>query len=221
MRTSCLIFGVSEALGAVIWCVAGAGIFGSPLTGMDRLNLVHVWAFLLTGPFSALLAAIVALWRPRAGGAWLVGGGVASGVFAVPFLLTDAHILPLALASAPMVLMGRRMLRSDQVARAAGETDNGRSRNATGKQGSASSIKSVLLGAVFFFVAACGALAPFLLLMDGAGESRYRFAGGALLLLVSVAGLLTVMRKRLHVRFEFLAGMWLASLLVGLNLLFG
>src|SRR5580765_8746625 len=107
----CLIFGTVEGLGAALWCAAGAGIYGSPLAGMGGLELAHVWAFLLTGPLSALLAAIVILWQPRWGAAWLIAGALASGTLvsgalAAPYFTTDAHILPLALVSLPMLVIG-------------------------------------------------------------------------------------------------------------------
>jgi hypothetical protein len=52
-----LTFGVLEFLGYGFWCIAGLGIYGSPLAGMSLDELDTAWQFLLLGPFSFLPAA--------------------------------------------------------------------------------------------------------------------------------------------------------------------
>src|SRR5262245_46484483 len=101
-----LILGVLLFGGAGLWCLGGAGIYGSPLAEMQGEELTRVWVFLVAGPFSALPAAIVGKWRIKLSAGWFILGGLLSGGVAVTFLGTDAGILPLMLASLPMVLLG-------------------------------------------------------------------------------------------------------------------
>jgi hypothetical protein len=108
-RISLLIGGMLSA-GAALWCLAGAGIYGSPLVGMRAEELILVFIFLLIGPFSALPAAIVGRQQPKLAGTWLILGGLISGGVAVNFFWTDAGIFPLLLVSLPMVLLGRWLL---------------------------------------------------------------------------------------------------------------
>jgi hypothetical protein len=85
-----LALGVVVFLGAALWCLGGAGIYGSPLAGMSGDELIRVWAFLILGPFSVLPAA-VAMWaKPRLGAAWLIVTGALSGCLSALFLRTDA-----------------------------------------------------------------------------------------------------------------------------------
>jgi hypothetical protein len=79
---------------------------------MEKQELNRVWALLLSGPFSALLAAILALWYPKAGAAWFVLGGICSGCLAITFLDTDAGMIPLLLVSVPMLVIGAWLLRA-------------------------------------------------------------------------------------------------------------
>jgi hypothetical protein len=233
VRTFCLIFGLLEGLGAGIWCLAGAGIYGSPLADMRGLELAHVWAFLILGPFSALFASILALWKPQRGGAWLFFGGIASGFLAVPFLATDAYILPLVLASLPMALVGRWLLRT---ANRATEFGEGAERPVEGQaqQFSSAGVGSILLGALLFLVAFIGTYGLFVVLalnnvtgLRGPPSDTYPVVypnanqadGVVLLTLGAVTGLVSVFRKQLRLRVEAVAGMWLALLLGGLFIL--
>ena len=75
----CIALAALEAGGAGLWCVAGAGIYGSPLDNMHGDELRLVLAFLLIGPFLFLAASLLMLARPRLGGGVLAAGGVASG----------------------------------------------------------------------------------------------------------------------------------------------
>jgi hypothetical protein len=109
-----LVLGILELTGAVLWCIAGAGIYGSPLVGMDSRELIKVWAFLFAGSLSVLPAAILACYWPRWGGLWLIGGGLLSGyliVFSIPHpnLRGGLHfesVVPLLLVSMPMLVVG-------------------------------------------------------------------------------------------------------------------
>jgi hypothetical protein len=80
-------------------------MYGSPLVGLQNEELMRIWCFLLTGPFSALAAAILTRWCPKAGAAWFLVGGICSAGLAVTFLNTDAGMLPL-LVSVPMLAVG-------------------------------------------------------------------------------------------------------------------
>ncbi|MBX3426406.1 MAG: hypothetical protein KF688_12060 [Pirellulales bacterium] len=232
-RTACLIFGVVEALGAGLWLLAGAGVYGSPLAGMDGPELARIGAFLLAGPLSALLAAIVVLRRPRWGAAWLVAGGFASGALAVPFLRTDAHILPLALVSLPMLVVGLWLIKASADATGSGAgsehpVEPGR------QQDSRSGIGSVLLGVLLFLIAAVGtyALTIALAINNVTGlrgairpdnpliRENQDLADGIVVVLVATAVVgITMLRKRLRLRWEAVAGTWAAVLLGGLILL--
>jgi hypothetical protein len=101
-----LALGILELLGAGLWCVGGAGIYGSPLVGMSADELTKVWAFLLVGPFSVLPAALAMWWNSRLGTAWLVVAGVLSGCLGTLFLSTDAGVFPILLVSLPMLVLG-------------------------------------------------------------------------------------------------------------------
>jgi hypothetical protein len=110
--------GILELIGAVLWCVAGAGIYGSPLAGLDREELLKVSAFLLAGPLSVLPAVILARYHPMWGSLWLVVGGLISGyliLFSIPHpnLRGGLHfeaVVPLLLVSLPMLILGIRQL---------------------------------------------------------------------------------------------------------------
>jgi amino acid permease len=233
VRTFCLIFGVVEALGAALWCYAGAGIYGSPFSYLSGAEAARVWAFLLTGPFSALPASVVVLWRPRWGGAFLIAGGLGSGALAVPFIRTGAGIVPLAIASFPMFAVGLSLLLAS--ARAAGlASGTGQSVEPGGQQCSRGGMGSILIRVVLFLVALIGTCALFGVLagnnvtgLRGAPRSDNPFfyenqdvADGVVFLLVAtLIGLITFVRKRLRLRAEAVAGMWMAVLLVGLIIL--
>jgi hypothetical protein len=109
-RRSALVVGVLLAVGGALWCLAGAGIYGSPLTEMQGEELTRVWAFLLIGPFSALPAAVLTRWYLKAGAAWFVFGGIGSACLAITFLFTDASVFPLLLVSLPMLAVGAGLL---------------------------------------------------------------------------------------------------------------
>jgi hypothetical protein len=105
-RRSALVVGALLAFGGALWCLGGAGIYGSPLAGMQGEERTRVWAFLLTGPFSALPAGILTRWYPKVGAVWFLLGGICSACLAVTFLGTDAGLVPLLVVSVPMVAVG-------------------------------------------------------------------------------------------------------------------
>lgn len=222
--TFCLILGFVEGLGAVLWCVAGAGMYGSPLPGLSPRFLASVLAFLAAGPCSAFLASVLALSAPRGGAAWFLGGGLLSGLLAVPLLGTDAGVLPLALVSLPMAFAGLWLLW--EAGRPAPVSEWPPPRG--GGAGSA------LLGALLFLAGAAGAYTLFGVLainnvtgLRGVPRAGAPFVhenedladGVVLLIVAAAAGLTTVARRRLHLRGEVLAGVWLALLLGGLVIL--
>ena len=62
--------------------IGGAGIYGSPLHGAGSwANFLRL--FLLTGPMTLFPASLLAIWRPRSAGIWLVFASFVSAVFAV------------------------------------------------------------------------------------------------------------------------------------------
>jgi len=229
-RTFGLIFGVVEALGAALWCLAGAGIYGSPIAGMQGPELAQVGAFLLTGPLSAFAASIVLFWRPRWGAAWLVAGGLASGALAVHYFSTDAQILPLAIVSVPMLGVGLWVIRASSSA-AGGGTASGHLVEPGGQQDLPGGMGSALLGVLRFLVAVVGTYALFIALavnnitgLRGTIRSDNPFVhenqdladGVVVLFVATLVTLITSVRKRLRLRGEVVAGMWLAVFLGGL-----
>jgi hypothetical protein len=105
-----LVFSLLEAAGAALWCAAGGGIYGSPLSGIPGEELARIGVFLVAGPFSAPSAALVAPWVPRIAGAWFLLGGLVSGAVALTFIPTDAGVLPLFVTSLPMLGCGAWLL---------------------------------------------------------------------------------------------------------------
>lgn len=230
VKTFYLIFGIVEFLVAALWCLAGAGIYGSPLAIFRGQELMHVLAFLSAGPFSVLPAAILALWQPRWGAIWLIVGGLISAALAVPYFSTDASVLPLILASLPMFIAGIWLIRASTLA--------SREQMQPAEQASGSEGQQVrrdemdLLPRVLLFLAAwIGTDAVLIVLvyynvtgLRGPRLSNQLFAyenetlanGVVLLLLAGVVGFMSFVRKRLRLRAEFVAGMWIALLLGGL-----
>lgn len=113
-----LLFGAFLLLGAGLWCIGGAGIYGSPLAGMSRSDFEKICAYLLVGPMSVLPATIVASRHPLWGGAWLIFGGILSGFITLviipdPILrgkMNFETLAPLLIVSLPMLLLGARQI---------------------------------------------------------------------------------------------------------------
>lgn len=83
-----LLFGFAVSLGSlqfvggILWALAGAGVYGSPLHGgAPWVN--RVLLFLATGPMSLLPASVLAIWWPRLAGAWLTVTAVVSAIAAI------------------------------------------------------------------------------------------------------------------------------------------
>jgi hypothetical protein len=217
-KTVCLLFGVVELACAALWCAAGAGIYGSPLAGMSDAQRTKAWLFLALGPFSVLPAALTMQWHRRLGAAWLVGAGLLSGLMAVRWFLADRGVLLAPLVSAPMVGVGLWQLLSRRAS--AREAEGTR----TARAG------SLVLGVILFVVGWVGTYALILVLaINNVTGLRGEFLPGTLtcqdqdyadtvvlLLVGGVVTLLTLLRKRLRLRWEFLAGLWAAVFLTGI-----
>lgn len=84
MHFTMIVVGGVEVVGYCLWAVF-AGSFGG---GGVKLQGGITWAswillFLLVGPMTLLVASVLAIWRPRCAGIWLVIASVASAVLAV------------------------------------------------------------------------------------------------------------------------------------------
>jgi hypothetical protein len=213
----CLLFGVVELAGAALWCVAGAGIYGSPLEGMSDDQLAKVWLFLAVGPLSVLPAALTMLWHRRLGAAWLLVGGAASGAMAVTWFLADRGVLVGPLVSVPMIGVGLWQL----VSRSGPAPADARPL--------AARAGSMALGVARFLVGWVGtyALLLVLILNDVTGlrgepgadllPQNADFADTVVVLSVgALVAVLTLLRARLRLRWELLAGQWVAVLLAAL-----
>ena len=227
--TACLIFGIVEGLLAGLWCLAGAGIYGSPLGSMSGLELAHVWAFLLIGPFSAFLAGIISPWKPRGAAIWLIGGGLVSGALAVPFIPTDALIMPLVFVSLPMLIMGWMRIRAS-----ARESGIERTIGAPATQAPRRGVGTIFVGAFLFLMAFIGTYVLVMAMLINnvtslrgppRADNPFVHEGEdwadtvVVSIVAAVVGLITIARKHLRLRGEAVAGMWLALLLSGLILL--
>ena len=81
--TAAVVGGV-EVVGYSLWALF-VSTFGG---GSVKLSGGITWAnwivlFLLVGPMTLLLASVLAIWRPRSAGIWLIVAGVTSAVLAV------------------------------------------------------------------------------------------------------------------------------------------
>jgi hypothetical protein len=106
LRVTSLVVGVSQVLAAAAWCIAGAGMYGSPLVLITPAERWIALAFVLSGPLSCLGAALALSRSPRLAAAWFLTGGVLSGLVCLPVIGTDAGTLPLELGSLPMIALG-------------------------------------------------------------------------------------------------------------------
>lgn len=220
-KVACLLFGLGElGLALFAWAVV-TPYWGSTLDDLTPLDRVRVGAFLAFGPLSAFAAALAVLWHRRLGAAWFVVGGLSSGLMAVSWFLSDRGVILAPLVSVPMVAVGlwQFLLPTEPAVGA------GRSRHLR--------IGSILLGIFLFVLGWMGTYALFLLLVlnNATGLRGEPIPGGFAvenatladaILLVFVGGtvaLLTMLRRRLKVRWELLAGQWAAVLLGAIVLL--
>jgi hypothetical protein len=68
--------GVVALLGTLLWCWAGAGIYGSPLAHFHGSEFAALLLLFLVGPLSILPAGIVGRRRPGIAGAWLLASSL-------------------------------------------------------------------------------------------------------------------------------------------------
>ena len=68
--------GFLAVLGSVFWCVAGAGVYGSPLSGITPSYGLALLVLFLTGPLFLIPAGFVSRRHPVAAGLLLVGSAV-------------------------------------------------------------------------------------------------------------------------------------------------
>jgi hypothetical protein len=142
----------------------------------------------------------------------------------MPYLTTENVGFALLLASLPMILAGGWLVHATRTA----------GQGLPGLQARPRGTGSLLLGALLFLVAWAGTYTGFAVLamhnvLGLRGEPRHNnpfdledaaLADGLLLvLLASVVGLVSLVRKRLRLRAEFVAGMWVALLTGGLVIL--
>jgi hypothetical protein len=233
IRTFCLIFGTVETFLGILWCLAGAGIYGSPLGFEHGLELAYLLGVLFTGPLSALPAAIVVLWKPRAGAIWLIVGAIASGILALASLTTGSHIAPIpGVFSLPMLVVGLWLLR--RIGRKKGPGTDTEDLGELQERQTPGGIRSILVGGVFFLAAWIGTYSIFIALainnvtgLRGPPLSHNPFVAEnedladftVLLLVAVIVSLATGWRRRLRLRGEVVAGMWAAALLGGLVIL--
>jgi len=100
-----LCLSVAQLLFTGLWCVLGAGLYGSPLAGMPTDELVRVWSVLAIGPFFAFPAALVLVLNRRAGAFCLVVSGL-TGCVAMLFFRTGLLWTPVLLISALLFWIG-------------------------------------------------------------------------------------------------------------------
>lgn len=148
-RTYLLIFGIIELAGAAAWCLLGAGIYGSPLAGMNWAEASYVLLFLVTGPVSAFGATVAGFWMRRLAATWLILGGVCSGLLSKAFLETDANILPALLVSLPMTAAGIGSLFIPAASRP--DASLGPDAVSPSRPSDAHGTKAVFLGVALFF----------------------------------------------------------------------
>lgn len=117
------VVGVLEILGVGLWCLAGAGMYGSPLVGMSGRDLAKIIAFFLMGPLLVLPACILARSLPKPAGLLLLVTAVVSGLWHIMVVMSPFGVeqllrgepafealVPLALVSLPMMLLGAAYL---------------------------------------------------------------------------------------------------------------
>ncbi|KAF0240678.1 MAG: hypothetical protein FD180_4813 [Planctomycetota bacterium] len=119
------LLGIGFALGGLgvagvaLWCVAGAGIYGSPLAEMSDREMFHVAIFMLAGPLLILPATFVARHQPLLGSLALLAGAVTSAFWHILVVMkpygveqlfrsspTFEALVPLLVVSLPMAVLG-------------------------------------------------------------------------------------------------------------------
>lgn len=112
--TCAVFYGITAGLAGGLWCVAGAGMYGSPfMSEMGWENLFYV-LMILVGPGLSLVAGLVALARPRLAGWVYLLGGLLSLAMSLSIITTDAGPLPLVLIVVPMLTLGGLLLKNSR-----------------------------------------------------------------------------------------------------------
>ena len=93
------------ALGMMLlWCLGGAGIYGSPLPTFHGKDLIKLVAILIAGPVLSFVAALYATKSPAtAMVCLLVGAVVAALVLILGFSSADYPLLTALVISGPML----------------------------------------------------------------------------------------------------------------------
>lgn len=103
-----LSLGVMLVLGTI---VGGSFLAWLIVPNSSQFEIAVIVLYLVLGPLSTLLAAIVMFWNRRVGAFWLIGGGLGSFVVGACCLYIDRGVVLPFLVSAPMVVCGIRVLR--------------------------------------------------------------------------------------------------------------
>ncbi len=109
MKYACSILGILVGLAALLWCLAGAGLYGSPLSIFHGCREFYfIVAFLLLGPLLFLLSAFLVWWNPARTSQLLMVGGTTSAVCLGRYTTVPANlaadVIPLL-----MLLIGRTL----------------------------------------------------------------------------------------------------------------
>jgi hypothetical protein len=222
--TCTLIYGIAAGLVGGLWCVAGAGMYGSPLALVNGNELLLYVGFLIVGPALSLLGGLVSLSHPRIASRILLLGGCLSACLSMMVITTDAHVIPLLIITVPMLLLGAwlQWASSPQAAPATPLTTtlpNSLSRQQT---------LSILVSASAFVISFIGtfALTAYLTMENVLGFrtqpvnfmiDNARWPDTYLVLtLLGVSLLLIPVVQLLRLRWSLLIGMWMS---LGLSLL--
>ncbi len=110
MKYACSILGILVGLAALLWCLAGAGLYGALLSIFHGCREFYfIVAFLLLGPLLFLLSAFLVWWNPARTSQLLMVGGTTSAVCLGRY--TAMYPLTWLLMSIPllMLLIGRTL----------------------------------------------------------------------------------------------------------------
>ena len=98
------VYGWVAMSGMLLWCIGGAGIYGSPLASFHGVDLLKLTIILLAGPTTAFIAALIAGLMPGVAMGCLLGGAfVAAIVLVLGYRSADNPLLLASLISGPML----------------------------------------------------------------------------------------------------------------------
>lgn len=211
--TCALFYGITAGLAGGLWCVAGAGMYGSPFPLETRWENLFYALMILVGPGLSIVAGFLALARPRqAGWVYLLGGLLSLG-FSASIITTDAGPLPLVLIVVPILILGGMLLKNSHCAQDVVITNAHTSR---------SHPASIMVGAGLFLVGLVGmfVLAGYVNIENVFGFRQQAVMFGfdydkpadtfATLVLLGATLLLVPVVWWLKLRWEALVGMWIA-----------